>query len=239
MAQMRIDRFFSEQEILSRSELKKEIKKGTVTVNGFALKDSALKIDTDSDEICYNGKLIEYQKHIYIMLNKPKGVVSSTDDKINKTVIDLVPPHLRRRGLFPAGRLDKDTVGFVLITNDGGFAHEMLSPKKHVEKTYVAVIDGSLTEKDIETLEKGAVLADGYVCKEAKLCILSDSCMPEVEIVLSEGKYHQIKRMFGVVGRGVIELKRTKIGGLELDKELAEGECREILHNELTRILGK
>lgn len=236
---MRLDKFFSEQGILSRKEVKPLIKKGFIKVNQQAAQKAEQKIDTQQDKIFLYNKEIVYKPFLYLMLNKPKGVVSATDDKINKTVLDLVPPHLYREGMFPAGRLDKDTTGFVLLTNDGDFAHRMLSPKSHIEKEYLVRLDAPVLEADRKRLEQGIVLADGYQCLPCKLTLIEDSATPVFSVTLWEGKYHQIKRMFGVVGCGVNELKRVRLGDVELDKTLPEGACREMLHKEVENILFK
>lgn len=238
MPQMRLDKFFSSQEILSRKEIKPYIKKGLIKINGEPAKSPEQKIDTEADKVTLNGALIAYKPFVYIMLNKPQGVVSATDDRINRTVLDLVPDKLMRTGLFPAGRLDKDTEGFVLLTNDGNFAHEILSPKHHIEKAYVVELDGILTPSDKKRIEEGITLADGTECQKAVINVLEESDYSTVEIIICEGKYHQIKRMFGVVGLGVNYLKRTRMGGLKLDPNLALGECREIVHKELAEILA-
>lgn len=238
MAVMRLDRFFSSQEILSRKEIRPVIKRGGITVNGIPASSPEQKVDPERDAVALDGREVSYRPYVYLMLNKPKGYVSSTDDKRNPTVLDLVPPQLWREGLFPAGRLDRDTVGFVLLTNDGGFAHEILSPKKHVPKTYLVRLDGPLCADGIARLEAGVTLADGAVCKGASVRVVEEGEEPLVQIVLREGKYHQIKRMFGVIGLGVNWLKRTQIGGLALDGQLPEGGCREILHKELDKILS-
>lgn len=236
---MRLDKFFSSQEILSRKEIKPLIKSGSIKINEKKANNSDQKIDTDRDIIYLHGEKIEYKPYLYIMLNKPQGVVCSTDDKINKTVLDLVPKYLHRKDLFPAGRLDKDTVGFVLITNDGEFAHNILSPKNHVKKKYIVKLDKAISKQDIAKIEQGITLADGTVCQSASIVLLKDTDEPLLEITICEGKYHQIKRMFGVVDCGVNYLKRIEIGSLKLDENLAEGECREILHKEVDIILGK
>lgn len=236
---MRLDKFFSSQEILSRKEVKIELKAGNIKVNDSVPNSTECKIDTEKDHIYYKGKEIRYKPYVYIMLNKPQGVVSSTDDKINKTVLDLVPKELYRSDLFPAGRLDKDTVGFVLITNDGDFAHHILSPKNHIEKKYLVRLDKPISAEEIAKIEQGIALADGTVCRPARIKTIEPGENPLLEIAICEGKYHQIKRMFGVVGCGVTYLKRTQMGSLVLDENLAEGECREMLHNEVDKILGK
>ncbi len=234
---MRLDKFFSSQSLASRKEIKTLVRQGRITVNGEPAKISDIQIDPECDIILLDGKNVSYKKHIYIMLNKPQGVVSATEDRQHTTVLDLVPPPLYRSGLFPAGRLDKDTEGFVLLTDDGDFAHRILSPKKHVPKTYQAVIDQPVNQTDIALFQEGITLADGTVCMSAQLNVLDPRPQPLVEIVLQEGKYHQIKRMFESRGKKVLSLKRTKIGGLDLDPNLAPGECREILHKERFKIL--
>lgn len=239
MPKMRLDRFFSSQELLSRSELKAAVKKGAVKINDRVAKMRDEQVDTDCDEVYLHNEEVLYKPYIYIMLNKPMGVVSATEDKKNETVLSLVPANLYRSDLFPAGRLDKDTEGFVILTNDGDFGHKILSPKNHVEKFYHARLDGRLTADGISALEKGVTLADGSVCAPARLRVLEDLDEPLVEIVLTQGKYHQVKRMFGVIGLGVNSLKRTQIGGLSLDDNLPSGGCREIMHKEIGKILDK
>lgn len=234
----RIDKIIASQGKYSRSEVKKLIKGGRVTLDGIAVRSSDIKADPHSSKIAVDGKVISYKKHIYIMLNKPQGVVSATDDKEHKTVIDLVPEELKRDGLFPAGRLDADTVGFVLITDDGDFAHEILSPKNHIMKTYHATLQRPVTEDDIQAFKSGVKLKDGTLCLEAQVRSLSDD-VPGAEIKICEGKYHQVKRMFAASGNKVIFLKRVKMGGLSLDENLKEGQCREITPEELELIKQK
>jgi 16S rRNA pseudouridine516 synthase len=235
MGTMRLDRFFSSQEILSRSEVRASL--AGIQVNGLPARSPEQKVDPRSDRITLRGEPVGYQPFVYLMLNKPAGYVSSTEDGRSPTVLELVPPELFRRDLFPAGRLDKDTVGFVLLTNDGAFAHRILSPKSHVPKTYHVRLDAPLTEEGIRRLAEGITLADGTLCQGAEARMLEDGRTPLVEIILREGKYHQIKRMFGVLGAGVLWLKRVRIGGLFLDETLSEGRCRAILHKELEEIL--
>ncbi len=229
---MRLDRLIASQGQYSRNDVKKLIRQGLVVVNGETVKDSDLQVDCKS-EISICGKPFIYKEHIYIMLNKPQGVVSATDDRTHKTVLDLVPDELKRDGLFPAGRLDADTTGFVLITDDGDFAHKILSPKSHVSKTYIATLADPLSDEDIKILEQGITLKDGYECLPATINRLEKNIF---EIIICEGKYHQIKRMFGAVGNKVLVLKRTKIGGLPLDIDLKEGFCREITQEEIGAI---
>ncbi|MCR4594687.1 MAG: rRNA pseudouridine synthase [Clostridiales bacterium] len=230
----RIDRILSSRTTLSRKEIKELVKKKRISVNGAIVRDSSVKIEEGS-EISLDGKSLNLPEHIYIMMNKPAGVICATEDKKEKTVIDLLPDELKRHGLFPAGRLDKDSEGFVLITDDGDFAHRILSPKNHISKTYVVTLERALSPKDIETLEKGAVLKDNTVCEPAKARMLSDE-NPTAEIIICEGKYHQIKRMIASVENKVITLKRVRMGGLELDKSLENGRCRILTPEETQNI---
>lgn len=232
----RLDKIIASQGQYSRSEVKKLVKSGRVTVNGEAVKSSDIKLDGNA-EIAVDGKKLNYKKHIYIMLNKPKGVISATEDRTQKTVIDLVPRELSRPGLFPAGRLDGDTTGFVLITDDGDFAHKILSPKNHIMKTYHATLRDELTEADIVKFKEGLTLGDGTECMEAHVRVLESGERNVAEIKICEGKYHQVKRMFASIGNKVLELRRVKMGELELDESLAEGECREIKEDEFERLL--
>ncbi len=234
----RLDKIIASQGQYSRSEVKKLVKGGRVTLDGVTVKSSDVKADPHKSVIAIDGKVLGYKKHIYIMLNKPQGVVSATDDRDHKTVIDLVPKELKRDGLFPAGRLDGDTVGFVLITDDGDFAHEILSPKNHILKTYHATLERPITEEDIRAFKKGIELKDGTLCLEAQVRSL-DSDTPMAEIKICEGKYHQVKRMFAALGNKVVFLKRVKMGGLSLDEALEEGQCREITPEELILIKQK
>ncbi len=235
----RLDKILASQGTLSRRDVKELIKKGLVTVNGTVVKDSSLKIDENKDTVFLDGEELTLKKHIYIMMNKPQGIISASDSKDDKTVVDLVPDYLYRKGLFPAGRLDKDTTGFVLITDDGDFAHKILSPKNHIFKTYIAGLEHSLGSTEIEILEKGITLADGTELKEAKVEILEDGDKPLVKIMICEGKYHQVKRMFAAAGNKVVSLHRSKMGSLELDGSLKPGECREITAEELLLVQKK
>ena len=231
----RLDKIIASQGKYSRSEVKKLVKAGLVTINGEKVKNADIKADAEKDSITVDGESIFYKKHIYIMLNKPQGVVSATDDPVHKTVIDLVPPELFRQGLFPAGRLDGDTTGFVLITDDGDFAHRILSPKNHIMKTYHATLDHTLTEEDIRRFTEGIELRDGTLCLEAQVKMLTET-PPVAEVKIHEGKYHQVKRMFAALGNKVVALKRVKMGGLDLDEALKEGECRELTAEELEAV---
>ncbi len=230
---MRLDKFISSQTSLSRSDVKKLIKHGAVTVDKAVAASCDMQIFPETSEIVVDGQALSYKKYVYYMLNKPKGVVSATDDKMHKTVLDLVPDNLKRPGLFPAGRLDADTTGFVLLTDDGDFAHRILSPKNHIEKTYIATLEKALTEEDISTFAAGITLSDGYECLPAAVKLVGQAV---AEVKICEGKYHQIKRMFAARGNRVLELKRVKMGGLALDIALEPGEIRELTQDELLKI---
>lgn len=180
------------------------------------------------------GEKIEYKEYIYLMMNKPAGVISATEDVREKTVIDLLEMEDAVYEPFPVGRLDKDTVGLLLLTNDGGLAHQLLSPKKHVPKTYYALVDGTVTEEDKKAFSAGIMLDDGYVTKPAQLNILRcGEIRSEIELTITEGKFHQVKRMFEAVGKTVVYLKRLSMGPIKLDEDLAEGEYRELTDEEI------
>lgn len=232
----RIDKVLASQGTLSRKDVKEMMKKGRVSVNEVIVKDGGFKIDAQKDTVTIDGEKLSLKKHVYIMLNKPQGVVSASTSDEDKTVVDLVPNELFRKGLFPAGRLDKDTTGFVLITDDGDFAHKILSPKNHIFKTYLARLQHKLTDSDIKMIENGITLGDGTNLKEAKVKIIEDTDSPLVEIMICEGKYHQVKRMFAAADNKVVALHRSKMGKLELDSTLKAGECREITSEELEKI---
>ncbi len=230
---MRIDKAIASQGEYSRSEVKKLIKKGQVSVDGAVVKDAGLNVDPDTQDIRVKGQSLSYQEYVYLMLHKPEGVVSATEDRDHETVVDLVPPELYREGLFPAGRLDGDTTGFVLLTDDGGFAHRILSPKNHIQKTYVATLKAPPKEESLQELKDGILLKDGTRCLPAEVKVLDEKV---VEIKICEGKYHQIKRMFAAAGNRVLSLHRTAMGNLPLDESLQPGECRPITPEELKRI---
>ncbi len=236
MKKERLDKLIASQGLLSRNDVKNMVKRGEVSVNGIIVKDSSLKVSYD-DDIKIKGQALSQTEYIYIMLNKPKGVVSASEDKRDKTVVDILPDELKRKNLFPAGRLDKDTTGFSLITDDGEFAHRILSPARHVDKTYIATVSDKIDfEKAKKAFADGVVLADGTVLLSAKLELIDDSENQIFRVIIEEGKYHQIKRMFASLGTSVTELKRIAIGGLELDASLEEGEARIITENELKMI---
>ena len=232
MKQERFDKIISTQFNISRKDARIAIRRGKATLNGKVLRDFGMLVDVDS-EITFNGQALDYKKYVYILMNKPKGVLSASNDKKKQTVVDLVPENLKRQGLFPVGRLDKDTTGFLIITDDGEFAHKAISPKYEVYKSYIVTLDGELNESMVKAFAEGITLADGTLCRKAELYIL-DRCVARVRIC--EGKYHQIKRMFGVVGLGVNELKRESVGGLKLPENLKEGECIELSNTDIEGI---
>lgn len=225
MKKQRLDKFISNQLILSRSIVRTGIHRGLAVVNGTVVRDIAFSVDAENDQIVYNGETIGYKEYVYILMNKPRGVLSAATDKSRKTVVDLVPEEIKRQDLFPVGRLDKDTTGLLIITDDGVFAHNCISPKKAITKSYIATLDGNIDDDIVQLFKTGVVLADGTKCKPATLECVSENI---VRIIITEGKYHQIKRMFGTVGLGVDALHRESIGGLRLPDDLSEGECIEM-----------
>lgn len=232
MKQERFDKIISTQFNISRRDARIAIRRGKATLDGKILRDFGALVDIDAD-ITFNGQALNYKKYIYILMNKPKGVLSASSDKKKQTVVDLVPENLKRNGLFPVGRLDKDTTGFLIITDDGDFAHKAISPKYEVYKSYLVTLDGKLTDEMVKAFADGIVLADGTLCRKAELTILSENT---ARVKICEGKYHQIKRMFGVVGLGVNELKREAVGGLSLPEDLEEGSCKELSLAEIQSI---
>lgn len=233
----RLDKVLSNLGYGSRKEIKQVVKKGLVKVNNEIVKDNGLQINPEKDEISINGEVIYYREHIYLMMNKPAGVVSATFDGRDETVVDLLDIDHQVFQPFPVGRLDKDTVGLLLLTNDGDLNHRLISPKFHVDKVYYAKIDKVVTDKDVVAFSKGVTLDDGYKCKEGKLEILSaDEDGSEVLITIQEGKYHQVKRMFEAVGKTVVYLRRMKFGGLDLDETLEEGQYRELTEDEVNHL---
>ena len=230
----RLDKIISNLGYGSRKEIKALVKKGLVKVDGEIVKDNGLLIDPEKSVININGEDLFYREYIYLMMNKPDGVISATYDNREEPVIDLLEVEHQVFDPFPVGRLDKDTVGLLLLTNDGELNHRLISPKWHVDKVYYAKIDKAVDEKDVEAFKNGITLDDGYKCKEGKLEIISSSDEgSEVMVTIQEGKYHQVKRMFEALGKTVVYLKRTEFGGLPLDQDLEEGEYRELTEDEL------
>lgn len=217
----------------SRKEVKQLLKSGAVKVDDVVVKDAKQHVDTNNQSVTLNGEVIEYKEFIYLMMNKPQGVLSATEDSVGETVIDLLELEDQVYEPFPVGRLDKDTEGLLLITNDGQLAHRLLSPKKHVPKTYFAVIDGEVTEEDIRAFSKGVTLDDGYETKPGDLTILKSGIRSDIELTITEGKFHQVKRMFQAVGKRVVFLKRISMGPLPLDETLELGEYRELTDEEV------
>lgn len=235
----RLDKVLSNLGYGSRKEIKQAIRKGLIEVNGELVKDNGMQVDPESDRIIVNGEEIFYRKFIYLMMNKPDGVVSATVDNRDETVVDLLEVEHQVFNPFPVGRLDKDTVGLLFLTNDGELNHRLISPKWKVDKIYYAKIDKKVTEDDVNKFKKGITLDDGYLCKEAKLEILNATDEgSEVEVTIQEGKFHQVKRMFEAVGKEVVYLKRIEFGTLKLDEDLEEGEYRELTDEELAVLKG-
>ena len=225
----RIDKIIASQGQYSRSDVKKLISKKQVAVNGEVVKSANVKADPLTDRITVKGVALDFKRNVYLMLNKPKGYVSATEDRDHQTVLELVPSEFAGRDIFPAGRLDRDTTGLMIITDDGALAHNILAPKKHVQKIYHVELDIPVTEEMAQGFAEGVELNDG-VCKEAGLEIVGEYA---ARVTLKEGRYHQIKRMFGCYGAKVVELHRLAIGNLHLPDDLAVGECRELTEEEL------
>lgn len=233
MKKIRIDKLLSTVGVGSRSEIKKYVKSNLVKVNDKVIKDSGLLVNPDLDVIVFNNQKINYKEFVYIMLNKPDGYLSATFDKKDKIVLDLIDKSYLCYEIFPVGRLDKDTEGLLVLTNDGQLSHRVLSPKKHVPKTYFAKIDGEVTQKDVELFKEGVVLDDGYKTMPSELEILKSDLISEINLTICEGKFHQVKRMFESVGKKVVYLKRLSMGKLKLDENLKLGEYRELTDEEV------
>ena len=226
---MRLDKFFSNTATLTRTECAKACRAGLVTVDGAVIKDPSFALDPEKSAVTYRGERILYKEYIYIMMNKPEGCVCSNDEPGGSIVFELIDPRLLKLGLFVCGRLDKDTTGLVIITNDGVSAHNALSPKRHVSKEYEFTLADPVTDEDIEKLKNGVTLADGT---ETLPCDIEMKDCKEGIIILHEGKYHQIKRMFASVGNKIVRLERTKFGGISLDPALERGGWRYLTDEE-------
>lgn len=232
---MRLDKLLSNMGAGSRKEVKLLLKAGAIQVDGEIVRDPKQHVDVETQQVLMYGEPVTYQKYIYLMMNKPPGVISATEDKRDETVIDLLFEDVTYFKPFPVGRLDKDTEGLLLLTNDGAFNHALMSPKKHVEKTYYAEVTGVLTQEDVEAIAAGVTLEDGYQAKPGKLIILSTTETDStLELTITEGKFHQVKRMMLALGKEVTFLKRRSIGRLELDPALALGDYRELTPDELS-----
>lgn len=235
MKNLRLDKLISSQTSLSRKEVHKLIKDSAVRVNGILCKSADFKVDTEKDKVSLNGEEINFEQYVYYMMNKPKGVLSASEDRKQKTACDLIPDEYKRQGLFVAGRLDKDTTGFLLITNDGDFAHRMLSPTKHVFKEYEVVLDKALSDDVKSRFEEGIVLKDGTKFKPA---FYEQTGENTATVRICEGKFHQIKKMFSACSYTVLELKRTKIGGLSLDNSIELGQMKKLSSDEISLIFS-
>ncbi|MBC1762175.1 pseudouridine synthase [Listeria welshimeri] len=233
---MRLDKLLSHTGFGSRKEVKPLLKSGAVVVNGTIQKDSKMQVNPDKDEITVHGTPVVYQEFVYFMLHKPQNVVSATEDNVSETVIDLLAQEDILTNPFPVGRLDKDTEGLLIITNDGTLAHNLLSPKKHIDKTYYAKIDGEVLLEDVKAFAEGIALDDGYICKPARLEIINPN---EIKVTIQEGKFHQVKRMFAARGKTVSYLKRISMGQLQLDESLELGEYRPLTETELAILQNK
>lgn len=234
---MRLDKYLAEMGVGTRQEVKKQIRQGKAAVNGTVVKAADTKIDETSDEVTICGRNISYVSYEYYMLNKPGGVVSATEDRRDTTVIDLIKDK-KRKDLFPVGRLDKDTEGLLLITNDGDLAHRLLAPKKHVDKVYYAKIDGMVTEEDVKRFAEGIDIGaeEEEMTRPAKLDIMRSAEESEIRLTIHEGKFHQVKRMFLAVGKEVTYLKRERMGTLCLDENLKPGEYRLLTEEEIENV---
>lgn len=224
----RIDKILASQGIGSRKEVHALLRQGRVTVGNSVVKAADYKADANTQTICVDGQPLNYRRHMYIMMNKPQGVISATDDPKQRTVVDMIGPPLRRKGLFPVGRLDKDTEGLLIITDDGDYAHRVLSPRKGINKWYEAKVDGPIGQEQIDAFRGGIVFEDGTRCLPAGLSVIQDGEMPLTLVCIQEGKFHQVKKMFRAVDRTVLSLRRIQIGALHLDKGLQPGEYREM-----------
>lgn len=232
MSQIRLDKFLAEMQVGTRSEVKKLIRAGKVQLNGHVCKVAEEKFDPEQSQVLVDHVEVGYAAYEYFMLNKPKGCVSATEDSRYPTVLDYITEH-KRKDLFPVGRLDLDTEGLLLITNDGALAHDLLSPARHIPKTYEAMIDGMVSREDVELFARGVDIGEKKLTKPAELVILKANVISHIRITICEGKFHQIKRMFEAVGKPVLELKRISMGSLMLDNTLEPGAYRELTEEEL------
>lgn len=235
----RLDKVLSNMGYGSRRDVKSLIKKGIVKVNSIVIKDNEFKVSPYEDEILFRGEEINYREYIYLMMNKPQGLVSSTEDPLTETVISLLEEKYQIYKPFPVGRLDKDTEGLLLISNDGKLSHELLSPKKGVDKTYFAEVDGIVEEKHIDIFNSGILLEDGYETLPAKLEILESNVISKINLTIQEGKYHQVKRMFEALSMRVLFLKRISMGNLSLDESLSPGKYRELTEDEINLLKNR
>lgn len=237
---MRLDKFLVACAVGSRTEVKNLLKAGRVMVNGKKEKSAKLQIDEERDEIRFDGQVLEYEEFVYYMMNKPQGVISATEDPKHRTVLDLLDDIALSKEVFPVGRLDIDTHGLLLLTNDGKLAHALLSPKRHVDKTYLAQVKGIMTQEDVETFAEGIPLKD-FTCQPAKLELVSidtEKNQSQIRVTIAEGKFHQVKRMVAYCGKEVVDLQRLTMGALVLDENLQRGEWRRLTKEELEALLA-
>ena len=230
----RLDKIIASQFNISRTDAKSKIKRRQVSVNGEVVRDPAFSVCPEKDLITLGGQAVAFKKFVYIVMNKPKGILSASSDKNRQTVVDLVPKEIRRPNICPVGRLDKDTTGLLILTDDGQFAHKVISPKSDIKKVYEVTLDGEIPPDAIDKFADGLILHDGTKCLPAGLEIINRN---KARVEIREGKYHQVKRMFGVIDLGVNELKRLSIGDLTLPPDLKEGECREMTEKQIQMIL--
>lgn len=237
MAMERLDKLLASTGHWSRKEVKDLVRQGRVWADGAPVQKPEEKFDPAAAALTVDGQPVDTAPFVYLMMNKPAGLLSATEDKKQPTVVDLLPQHLQRRGLFPVGRLDKDTTGLLLLTDDGPLGHELLSPKKHVDKVYLAQVEGRVDQSDVAALAAGMVLGDGLHCLPAGLQPLGDgsSCL----VTLREGKYHQVKRMLAARGKPVTALHRLSMGPLKLEEELKPGQWRTLTENEIAALRGE
>ena len=233
---IRLDKFLSDLGIGTRKEVKTYIRNGLVKINNIVVKNSDFKLNEESDTVYFNNEKLNYEKFVYLMLNKPAGVISATFDNKDKTVIDLIDEY-KHLNLFPFGRLDKDSEGLLIISNDGQLAHNLLSPKKHVYKKYYVDVEGIVTEEDIKLFKEGIILENNEKCKSASLEIIESNSISKCYVTICEGKFHQVKRMFESINKKVIYLKRITFGNLSLDPNLRLGEYRKLTEKEINELM--
>ena len=235
---IRLDKYLADMGLGTRSQIKKEIRSGQVVVNGISICRPEVKIDTGQDKVIFHGEPVTYEEYEYFMLNKPAGVISAASDRQETTVIDLIKDR-KRDNLFPVGRLDKDTEGLLIITNNGELAHRLLSPKKHVDKVYFARINGQVTQSDVDNFSRGVDIGDEKPTLPADLVICTSDEISEIRLTIREGRFHQVKRMFQAVGKEVVYLKRLRMGSIALDESLKPGEYRRLTEEEVERLCSQ
>ena len=235
---IRLDKYLADMGLGTRSQIKKEIRSGQVVVNGISICRPEVKIDTGQDKVIFHGEPVTYEEYEYFMLNKPAGVISAASDRQETTVIDLIKDR-KRDNLFPVGRLDKDTEGLLIITNNGELAHRLLSPKKHVDKVYFARINGQVTQSDVDNFSRGVDIGDEKPTLPADLVICTSDEISEIRLTIREGRFHQVKRMFQAFGKEVVYLKRLQMGGIALDESLKPGEYRRLTEEEVERLCSQ